>query len=107
MRSETSEQPIGDRRRCARSPVGMEAQFRECGRSAFAIDIRNLSREGCGARLHGPVVFGEHVWIRFPSLANLPARIAWNAAGEAGLCFEQPLHEAVAALLVARAAPAA
>jgi hypothetical protein len=107
MRSETCERPIGDRRRCARAPVGMEAQFRERGRGAFAIDIRNLSRDGCGARLHGPVVFGDHLWIRLPTLASLPARIAWTAAGEAGIQFEQPLHEAVAALLVARAAPAA
>ena len=106
MRSETCE-PIGDRRRCARSPVGVEAQFRERGRGAFAIDIRNLSPEGCCARLHGPVVFGEHVWIRLPTLASLPVSIVWNAAGEAGFRFERPLHEAVAALLVARAAPVA
>jgi len=91
-----------ERRGCPRSHVAIAAGFRECGRGGFEIDLLNMSRSGCRARLHGPIIFGEHVWVRLPSLAGLPAKVAWEAEGEAGIAFERPLHEAVAALLVSR-----
>jgi hypothetical protein len=41
-----------------------------------------------------------------PTLESWYARVAWTEAGEAGLDFERPLHEAVTRMIVKRAAEA-
>jgi hypothetical protein len=96
-----------DRRWGARADVAIAGGLRERGRGGLPIALRNLSRRGCRARLDGAVICGDYVWVRLPTLAGLPGRIAWQEDAEAGIEFHAPLHEAVAAMLVARAqAPA-
>lgn len=84
-----------------------QATFRERGRTRTDVEILDLSRLGCRVRLADPFVMGEHAWITLPSLQSWYCSIAWRNGEEAGIEFAEPLHPAVADLVVARAAEAA
>jgi PilZ domain-containing protein len=65
-----------------------------------AIQIVDLSSEGCGFRSRRPVPVGARLWLALPGLETWPARVAWFRDGEGGLSFDRPL-EPLAALRLA------
>lgn len=87
------------KRRRAHSPVA----FRETGRTWVTAEISNLSTHGCDLKLSSPLVTGDRVWVRLPSIEPWAARIAWTKDSLAGLSFEHPLHPAVSDFVVDRA----
>jgi hypothetical protein len=84
-------------------PAEVAAAFRERGRTRLPVQLVDLSPKGCKVKLTGAVVVGSHAWIMLPTLESWYARVAWTEAGEAGLDFERPLHEAVTRMIVKRA----
>jgi hypothetical protein len=88
------------KRHAARAPAG----FRERGRSRTAVEVVDLSTHGCRIEVSGPLVTGQRTWISLPTLQGWEARIVWAEGGVAGLDFVQPLHPAVADLIVRRSA---
>jgi hypothetical protein len=68
------------------------------------LDVLDLSPGGCLVDLKrwGAEV-GERVLIKLPGLAFQPASIAWVEEEQAGIAFEQAMHEAVLDHLIAKA----
>ncbi len=69
------------------------------------LDVLDLSPGGCLVDLKrwgGEV--GERVLVKLPGLAFQPASIAWVEDEQAGIAFEQVMHEAVLDHLMALAA---
>ena len=69
------------------------------------LDFLDLSPGGCLVDLKrwgGEV--GERVLVKLPGLSFQPASIAWVEDEQAGIAFEQVMHEAVLDHLVAQAA---
>ncbi|MEO5708082.1 MAG: PilZ domain-containing protein [Alteraurantiacibacter sp.] len=68
------------------------------------LDLLDLSPGGCLVdikRWGGEV--GERVLVKLPGLAFQPASIAWVDEEQAGIAFEQAMHEAVLDHLLASA----
>ncbi len=86
-----------ERRRQGRASVGMTVALRERGRSALDARLVDFSPLGC--KVDGLIVGAgsAQVWIKLPGLESLPAQRTWSSDNLAGLCFDTPLHPAVAA----------
>lgn len=99
-------QPVapGNRRSTTRSHVGIEAQFRPRWRRRFPVEVDNLSTQGCRITGPGQLVVGTYSWIVLPTLESRYARVAWCNGAAAGLDFTDPLHRAVAEMIVEQAA---
>jgi PilZ domain len=61
-----------------------------------AIQIVDISPEGCGFRSRRQLQVGSRVWLGLPGLETWIATVAWFEDGKGGLRFERPLHPAVA-----------
>lgn len=98
---ETSPQKVAER---SAERVLTEALVtaRRHGGPSFRVRVHDASREGC--RVDDVERFrpGEPVWIRFPGLEPLEARMRWQDEFTAGLHFLHPIHPAVFDLLAAR-----
>jgi hypothetical protein len=94
----------GDRRWVARHEIECAGQFRPRGGRGFAAHVADLSTHGCRVRGAGSPLVGSYSWITLPTLESRYARIAWCDGAAAGLDFAEPLHPAVAEMLVQRAA---
>ena len=90
----------GQKRSQARASVG----FRQRGKTRISSRLLDLTTSGCKIRLSQSVKAGERVWVTLPTLESWSAQIAWVDDGHAGLEFEQPLHPAVADMVIKRAA---
>ncbi len=86
-----------ERRRQGRAGINMTVAMRERGRSALDARLLDLSPLGC--RVDGLIVgAGDgQVWVKLPGLESLAAQRIWSSGNIAGLCFDTPLHPAVAA----------
>jgi len=86
-----------ERRRQGRASIGMTVALRERGRSA--LDARLIDFSPLGCRVDGLIIGagGAQVWIKLPGLESLAAQRTWSSGNLAGLCFDTPLHPAVAA----------
>lgn len=93
----------GDRRWSAREVVNVPAGLRQRGRIRFDVEVLNLSTFGCGVKSSRPARVGDHSWIMLPTLESWDARLAWSRGNICGLDFTQPLHPAVAEMIVHRA----
>ena len=95
---------LGDRRRQKRSKAVASVGFRQRGKTRISSKLLDLTTSGCKIKLAENIHAGERVWVTLPTLESWYAKVAWVADGYAGLDFEQPLHPAVADLVVRRAA---
>jgi hypothetical protein len=77
------------------------AMMRRQKESNEAIQIVDISPEGCGFRSGRPVAIGSRVWLGLPGLDTWVATVAWFKDGTGGLRFERPLPPALAARLAA------
>ena len=92
----------GDERRGGpRHPANLMAIMRRQKSPNEAIQIVDISAEGCGFRSRRPVPVGARLWLGLPGLETWAATVAWFEDGLGGLRFERPLHPAVAARLAA------
>jgi hypothetical protein len=92
----------GDRRWMARTQVNVAAAFRPRGRGRYAVTVDQLSPIGCRIAQAGCLSVGTYAWITFASLEGWYARVAWGDGDVAGLDFAQPMHAAVARMIIER-----
>jgi hypothetical protein len=93
-----------DRRSRDRWPTVLSGSFRENGRGAARVTVLNLSPNGCKVDLGDHSRIRAQAWMKLPTLESRFAEIIWQRGQEAGLEFEEPLHPAVASMLVERSA---
>ncbi len=91
-----------ERRAEPRRGLDAAATFRERGRSRQDVNVTDLSPSGCRVSLKGALICGEHGWVTLPTLAPWSGAVAWRSEGEAGVAFDQPLHDAVAEMIAIR-----
>jgi|SRR5690242_5820922 len=91
----------GEQRRALRKPVRLSGQLRDRGAAKFAVDILDLSTTGFRAETTTRLYEGTIVWLTFPGMAGLEARVAWIDRHLCGCAFSQPLHPAVFDRIVA------
>ena len=74
----------------------LKATCRMKSGSVVDLEVLDLSPGGCLVDMRRTVgEQGERVLVKLPGLAYQPATIAWVEDQQAGLAFEQALHEAV------------
>ena len=94
-----------ERRSLDRWPTVLSGTFREHGRGAARVTILNLSPNGCKVDLGDHSRICAQAWMKLPSLGSRFAEIIWQRGQQAGLEFEEPLHPAVASMLIERTNP--
>lgn len=92
----------GDRRRIRRVSCRTPAAFRESQRKPIGVKVVNLSTHGCAVKSSESQEIGRRCWIILPTLESWSARVAWSNGSLFGLDFSQPLHRAVAEMIVQR-----
>ena len=92
----------GDRRWIRRVACRMPAAFRESQRRRVGVELANLSTHGCAVRGAAPQQVGARCWIILPTLESWSAKVAWCDDAMIGLDFVQPLHRAVAEMIIDR-----
>ena len=78
-----------------------DATLREAGAGAAAVVVRDLSVTGFRAEWHYPLRPGTRVWLKLGKLEALCASVAWWRSPEIGCRFDQAIHPAVFARIVA------
>jgi hypothetical protein len=93
----------GDRRWVTRNTLHLAAEFRQRGKRRLHVTVLDFSAQGCRIATEAGLKPGNYSWITFPTLESWYSRVAWCRDGLAGLDFAQPLHPAVARMLLSRA----
>jgi hypothetical protein len=91
-----------ERRWVRRSDAVLDASLRERGRLRRLGKVANLSVQGCRIDVEEAMPVDAMAWITLPSLESRYSRIAWCQGGKVGLEFKDPLHPAVADMLISR-----
>lgn len=91
-----------ERRWVRRSDAVLDASLRERGRLRRTGKVANLSVQGCRIDVEEALQVDAMAWITLPSLESRYSRVAWCEDGSVGLDFEDPLHPAVADMLISR-----
>jgi hypothetical protein len=104
--SEPNGAPDGSlpRRSAERIPLRADIHLRKSGYHRTGVILHDLSNTGCRVELPERVTEGEMVWVSFPGLESIEARVAWSDNWIAGLKFTKPIHPAVFDTLVPRIA---
>lgn len=71
----------------------------------FAVEVVEISSEGCRLLTSEPVAFGDQVLVSVPGMARWPARVVWARSGTAGVEFHRPLKPDVVAHFVSAFPP--
>jgi hypothetical protein len=88
--------PPGPSRRAAeRKPAAVRATAREFKGAAVAIDLLDISTDGCGFAARWPFSIGARLWLGLPGLEPWAATVVWYDDGRGGLRFARPLHPCV------------
>ncbi len=82
-------------RRADRVPLRADIDFRRAGGNRYRVTILDFSPQGC--RIEAPVRVdpGDIIWISFPGLESLQARVCWSEGWTAGVQFDRPLYPSV------------
>lgn len=80
----------GDRRADERTPIERAAVLRIDGQ-AHAIEVDNLTRDGCKIRTTLDLAPGLMVTIGLAGVGTVSARVVWRSASGYGCAFEQSL----------------
>src|SRR3954452_4458895 len=76
----------------SRDSLLLVAQFRVAGQSGTTqVRVRNLSTGGLMADVPKPIDVGTMVEVDVRGIGWLTGRIAWVAAGRAGVAFDRPI----------------
>lgn len=88
--------PEGISRRAAeRRPADLRATAREFKGASIAIELIDISTDGCGFSARWPFGAGARLWLALPGLEPWAATVAWYADGRGGLSFARSLHPCV------------
>lgn len=82
-------------RKAERVPLQADIEFRRTGEHRWRVNIQDLSPQGCRVELPIRVVPDDVIWVTFPGLEAVQARVCWVDEWVAGVEFSRPLHQAV------------
>jgi hypothetical protein len=82
-------------RNCERISANAVIKVRQRGARGIQVVAEDVSRTGCRVQWPHSVKAGDRVWVTFPGLEALEARIIWAADFRFGCKFVVPLHIAV------------
>lgn len=83
------------RRAAERRPAAARATAREFKGASVAIELIDISTDGCGFSARWPFGIGARLWLALPGLEPWAATVAWYGDGRGGLRFARPLHPCV------------
>lgn len=78
-----------------RSPVRAEIQIRRSGALKFAVELHNLSEQGCRTEFVERPRVGEILWVKLDGLAPIESTVRWVNGFQGGVEFNQPIHSRV------------
>jgi len=87
-------------RDATRVNVAALIKVRQPGAKAIHVLAEDISCTGCRVQWPHNVNVGDRVWVTFPGLRAIGARIVWTEDFRLGCQFEVPLHAAVFQALV-------
>lgn len=85
-----------DRRHIARWRTTTRALIKRPCKRPLAVDLYDISSEGCGLLSESTFEPGTWMLIDLPGLEIWSATVIWSEQGRAGLRFSRPMHPAVA-----------
>ena len=87
---------IGNRRTAERRPAVTRALVKQPRSRPLAIELSDISSQGCGFASACGLAPGARVLLDLPGLEIWPATVIWWRDGQGGLSFCRPMHPAVA-----------
>jgi hypothetical protein len=91
-----AEAGAGDRRETRRDGAATKALARQGSFRPLAIELCDISTEGCGFASISMFDPGARVLLSIPGLEVWPATVTWWHDGRGGMSFSRALHPAVA-----------
>lgn len=82
-------------RKAERVPLHADIDFRRTGEHRWRVNIVDISREGCRVELPVRVLPEDVIWVNFPGIEAIQAKVCWVEEWIAGVEFAHPLHPAV------------
>lgn len=83
-------------RGAARQRPRLSIRVRKGPLETSGVEVLDLSLAGCMVDWQGwTLKEGERVFVSFPTLSNVAARVLWIDEGRVGILFDGLLHEAV------------
>jgi hypothetical protein len=82
-------------RKTSRVLVNAEVLLGRSCRRNYRVRVFDASPLGCKVEFVERPQLDEQVWVRFDSLAAIPAAICWVEGCFAGVAFDRPIHPAV------------
>ncbi|WP_443027129.1 PilZ domain-containing protein [Sphingomonas sp. LB3N6] len=78
-------------RNAPRHPVQFVATLSDGVLGERTVNVRDLSRLGCGVTLRGELPAGAMVTLSLPAQAPIPSRVVWSDGEASGIKFVSPL----------------
>ncbi len=75
--------------------VSASISFRQPGRKASTVSLRDVSATGCRFTSYVQPGIGQRIWISLPGLELLGATVRWVAGNDCGCEFDRALYPAV------------
>lgn len=82
-------------RKAERVPIQADIDFRRTGEHRWRVNVHDISPEGCRVELPVRVSPGDTIWVTFPGIEAILAKIRWVEEWIAGIEFDRPLYPAV------------
>jgi hypothetical protein len=82
-------------RKSERIPLRCDVEFRRHAGNRYAVDLIDLSPEGCCISPPIRVEPGESVWLRIPDMEATHGSVAWVQEWKVGVTFDRAFHPAV------------
>ena len=83
------------RRAAERRSASARASAREFRGATTAIELTDISTQGCGFQSRWPFAIGARLWLALPGLEPWAATVIWCAGGRGGVAFARSLHPCV------------
>jgi len=87
--------PSTEQRNVDRRTTSATISFRQPGRKANMVSLRDVSATGCRFTSYARPVVGQRIWISLPGLESLAATVRWITGNDCGCQFDRALYPAV------------
>lgn len=78
-----------------RAGVSIESDLRRAGRTAFKVQVADLSRTGCRVDTLSKLTEGDRIWITIPGFTALEGIIRWATPRGAGVQWANEIHPSI------------
>ena len=89
-------------RKSERVALTAQVKLRRAGKMHYAVNVYDVSPEGCRVEFIERPQLAETVWVKFDGLDAIPSSVCWVRGFDVGVEFDRPIHSAVYDSLVRR-----